>query len=68
MVYEHGSELSVGRRNAVTITIGGGRWVETSRTVIASPHCDTDIDTDNDTDTGGSIMAILWNVSNRVVK
>ena len=34
MVYEHGSELSVGRRNAVTITIRGGPWVKASRIVV----------------------------------
>ena len=34
MEYEHGLELSVGRRNSVTITIGAGPWVKASKIVV----------------------------------
>ena len=34
MEYEHGLELSVGRRNLVTLEIGAGPWVKASRIVV----------------------------------
>ena len=36
MEYEHGSELSIGRRNSITVGIGAGPWVKAFRIVTES--------------------------------